>query len=77
MATILNMENPAEVIDFWVRRTHFCLSVIHNLSIICFFSMQGDLSGSKLAEIEIKKILKLRSDFKVEVINSLPAFHSR
>lgn len=77
MSTILNMENPGEVIDFWVRHSFLPQCHSQSVSIFCFFSTQGDLSGSRLTEIEIKKILKLRSDFKVEVINSLPAFQAR
>jgi len=37
----------------------------------------GDLSASRLTEADIKKVLKLRTDFKIEIINSLPASQSR
>lgn len=51
-------------------------SLAKRVEVFGLFSAQGDLSGSKLTEVEIKKVLKLRSDFKVETINTLPAFQS-
>ena len=78
MATILNMETPGEVIDFYVwRQSNSFMRLLQTCVELFCFSTQGDLSGSKLTEFEIKKVLKLRSDFKVETINTLPALQSR